>query len=367
MNIRSALRVSLATLLAATAAFGQTFDVPIYVQASQTPANYWIYVSQNADGSGAVPYLFDTGSPNMFTVQGANTAIAATGTFTFGDGDPVYAYYVQSQTLTLTTSNAAPVTPATAFNTAMVVSINGTPVTGSVLADGTYGDFGAGFYGNTTLSTLLTAIPLGAGARLGYIVNVAGLTTPDTVGTLTIGLTQDRIDALNNSPGAIILDMNHSGDQIDSYKGLIAGYAKGQVNTTVTLDTANGPVSTELPTVFDTGGGPNGVLYYSDDSPAIFEGYQRNGSFTLADDGQTIETWTGTSPWGGEVAVIGNQTPAENRVNTGGYLFEDYIVMFDLENARLTLVPYTVPEPSTPALLALGSIAGLSWLHRRRR
>ena len=365
MHTRSALFAAL-TLLAATIAWAQTYDVPIYVQANQQPSNYWIYVSQNADGSNAVPYLFDTGSPNMFSVQNTNTAIAATGTFTFGDGDPAYGYYEQTQTLSLTTSASAPITPVTSFNTAMVVSINGNTVSGGALADNTYGDFGAGFYGTSTLGTLLTAIPLGSEAKLGYIVNVAGLTTAGTVGSLTIGLTQARIDELTNSPGAIVLDMNHSGDQIQSYKGLIAGYAKGQAHTTVTLETENGLASAELPSVFDTGGGPNGVLYYSSDSPDIFAGYDKNGSFTLASDSQVIESWDGLSPWGGDISVIGNQPSSQNRVNSGGYLFENYIVMFNLEDAQLTLVPYAVPEPSTIAFLLGATALGLPFLRRRR-
>lgn len=369
MNIRSALRVSLATFLVASAVWGQTFDVPIYVQANEQPSNYWIYVSQNADGSNAVPYLFDTGSPNMFTVQGTNIATPVTGTFTFGDGDPAYAYYVQGQTLRLTDSSSAPITPAVSdFNTAMVVTINGnTHTSNTPLGDSTYGDFGAGLYGTSTLSTLLTAIPLGNDTKLGYIVNVAGLTTSGTNGTLTIGLTQTRIDELNNTPGAIQLDMHHSGDQIQSYKGLITGYQKGLADTTVTIETEGGLASAELPTVFDTGGGPNGVIYYSADSPAphLFDGYNPDGSFTLATGDDVIESWSGTSPWGGNVSVIGNQTPDENRVNSGGYLFQNYIVMVNLEDAKLTLVPYAVPEPSTVALLI--GVALMPVLRRFRR
>ncbi len=368
----------LSTLLLALAFFAspaladdfQTYDVPIYVQGNESPSNYWIYVSQNADASNAVPYLFDTGSPNMFTVQGSNTATAATGTFTFGDGDPVYGYYTQAQTLTLTTNTSTAVTPTVAnFNTAMVVTINGNTVSGNALADGTYGDFGAGLYGTSTLSTLLTAIPLGTSTKLGYIVNVAGLTTANTVGTLTVGLTQARIDELNNTAGAIVLDMNHSADQIQSYKGPITGYDKGQAHTTVTVDTESGPASADLPTVFDTGGGPNGVIYYSDDStdPGLFDGLNPNGSFSLAYDDLIFDSWDGISPWGGYASVIGNQHPDENRVNGGGYLFENYIVMFNLEDAKLTLVPYSVPEPSTVALLIGVAALGLPLLRRRRR
>ena len=53
-----------------------SYAIPIYVKNNREPSNYWIYVSQAVDGSNAVPYLFDTGSPNMFTVQGSNTALS---------------------------------------------------------------------------------------------------------------------------------------------------------------------------------------------------------------------------------------------------------------------------------------------------
>ncbi|WP_169809510.1 hypothetical protein [Terrimicrobium sacchariphilum] len=346
----------------------QTYTVPIYVTGSHSPANYQIYVSQNADGSDAVPYLFDTGSPNMFTVQGTNTSIAPTNTFVFGDGDPVYGYYVEGRSLSLTTKASVQVTPVVSnFNTAMVVQINGNTVASSTpLADGTYGDFGAGLYGTSTLSTLLTALPIGSNARLGYVVNVAGISSGE--GALTIGLTQQTIDTLTNSPGAIQLHMNHSGDQIQGPDGrLITGYLKGVAVTTVTVQTAEGVASADLATVFDTGGGPNGVIYYGNSStpPGVFDGYLPNGSFSLTSpDGETFDSWVGSSPWGGSVAVIGNQAPSENRVNSGGYLFENYVVMYDLESAVLTLVP--VPEPSTWTLLAVAVLLVVPAVIRRK-
>lgn len=364
-----ALTVGMTVATVSAWAQADSYTVPIYVTGTQTPSNYQIYVSQNADGSNAVPYLFDTGSPNMFTVQGTNTAIAPTNTFAFGDGDPVYGYYVEGRSLSLTTKTSTPVTPVVSgFNTAMVVQINGNTVPSNApLADGTYGDFGAGFYGTSTLSTLLTAIPLGSNSRLGYVVNVAGISSGQ--GSLTIGLTQQTIDTLTNAPGAIQLHMNHSSDQIQGPDGrLITGYLKGVAVTTVTVDTANGPASADLATVFDTGGGPNGVIYYGNSSTpsGVFDGYLPNGSFSLTStSGDAIESWTGSSPWGGSVAVIGNQAPSENRVNTGGYLFENYIVMYDLESAVLTLVP--VPEPSTWALLACTLLIGLPVAARRKR
>ncbi|NDC55032.1 MAG: PEP-CTERM sorting domain-containing protein, partial [Planctomycetia bacterium] len=320
-----------------------SYDIPIYVKNTQQPNNYWIYVSQSASGSNAVPYLFDTGSPNMFTVQGSNTAVAATGTFKFGDGSLFYGYYVAGQSLTLTDSTSTAMTPTVPnFNAAMVVAIDGNTVDNNALADGTYGDFGAGFYGTATLSTLLTAVPLSPGSRLGYVVDVAGITSG--TGSLTLGLTPEKITAIQGMPGAIQMAMNLSGQSIQTAGGTTAGYAQGLVTSTVTVNTDRGPASAALPTVFDTGGGPNGVIYYSGSSadPGLFSGVINSGSsarFSLDYQGHVFDAWSGSSPWGGAVAVIPSMSPDVNRVNTGGYLFQNYIVMVDLESATLTLAP----------------------------
>ena len=348
-----------------------SYAIPIYVKNNREPSNYWIYVSQAVDGSNAVPYLFDTGSPNMFTVQGSNTATPATGTFAFGNGSFSYDYYVAGQSLTLTDSNSTPLTPTVpSFNTAMMFAIDGTAIGTNALPDGTYGDFGAGFYGTTTLSTLLTAVPLSAGSKLGYVVDVAGMTSG--TGSLTLGLTPDKIAAIQRLPGAIQMSMNHSGQQIQSYRGAIEGYAKGFVTGTVTVNTNRGPVSAELPIVFDTGGGPNGVIYYSSSSadPSRFDGVIASGSsasFALDYQGNVFDAWTGSSPWGGQVVVESTMPPADNRVNTGGYLYQNYVVMVDLESATLTLAPVAVPEPGTLGLLAVAlAVVPCVGLCRRR-
>jgi hypothetical protein len=141
--------------------------------------------------------------------------------------------------------------------------------------------------------------------------------------------------------------------------------------TTVTVDGSSGSISELLPTVFDTGGGKNGVIYYADGtSTGPFVNYLPNGQFTLTTtDGDVFESWNGFSPWGGSVTVFGNQSADQNRVNTGGYLFESYVVMVDLEDATLTLVPFAVPEidpVGLPSVLAVIG-GGLGLLERRRK
>lgn len=332
-----------------------TYTIPIYIQSVNAPSKYWIYASQ--DGGAAVPYLFDTGSPNMFTFQGVNSSITPTGTFAFGDGNPVYNYYEQAQTISLTNNSGSVIaTTATSVNVAKVVSINsGSSPVPTPLGDGTYGDFGAGMYGTSTLATVLAALPIGSNVKTGWIVNVAGQTSG--VGSLTVGLTQTQIDAINNSPGAIKMTMNPSGDTLNTVNGPVSGFQKTAVTASLTLTNDDGTLTQDIGTVFDTGGGPNGVVYDTD-----FLGYG-GGSMTLTYEGQVFTAISGTTIWGGSVVVEGNNYGGL-RVNPGGFLYQDYTVMFDLSDSSLTLVPFTVPEPSSLCLglLALGVGA---WTLRR--
>ena len=353
-----------AILLAPAAGFGAAVDVPIYINSGDySPNRYTIYAGIN--GGALLPYNFDTGAPNFFTVVGAQGG-TATDSFTFAQA-PTYNYFLNPVTVSLGTQQGITLASSGAANVAAVVSItdNGQTnlTTGGVLADGTYGDFGAGLYGTNTLGTILAQMPLSPGLQNGWLIDVAGKS--GGAGTLTIGLTTEMIQAAKQAPGAITMFMDKSGQQIPTASGLIDGYNKAQVSgTTVTLSDGTTTVTKTLPTVFDTGGGPNVVIY----DPA-FEA-ANHGAVDISYDGTSFVSYDGTTPWGGVVAVD-TDTSGGLRVNPGGAtIFENYQVLFHLpansgDPGELVLVPSPVPEPSTAALLL--PAAALAMLLARMR
>jgi hypothetical protein len=337
------------------------YEVPIYVgEGNYSPSRYTIWAG--LDGGPIRPYLFDTGAPNMFTVVGAQGG-TATGNFSFAQG-LTYNYFESPVAVTLGDSSGAPIVTTGTANVAAVVSItsggNTTNTSGGPLADGTYGDFGAGLYGNSTLGTILSQVPLTGGLQYGWVVNVAGLTSGS--GTLTIGLTTQMIQDAKNTPGAITMVMDKSGSQIPTAGGLIDGYNKAQVATTTVMLSNNGTtVQKTLPTVFDTGGGPNVVIY----DPAFTDA--EHGQVTVSYGNQTFVDYTDTTPWGGNV-VVDSDISGGLRINPGGAtIYQNYSVMFHLtgnssDTGELILVPSVVPESSPVALVLLAVCGIASWL-----
>ena len=339
-------------------------QVPLYITSSTdySPNRYQIYAGVN--GGALLPYNFDTGAPNFFTVVGAQGG-TATDSFTFAQA-PTYNYFVNPVTVTLGTREQDVRVTTGTVNLAAVVSItdNGEThlTTGSALADGTYGDFGAGLYGTSTLGTILAQMPLADGLQNGWWIDVAG--KADGVGTLTIGLTTEMIQNAKAAPGAITMLMDKSGQQIPTATGLIDGYNKAQVaNTTVSLTNGGTTITKTLPTVFDTGGGPNVVIYDPDFLPAA------HGQVEISYGGTSFVNYNGTTPWGGAVVVDGD-TSGGLRVNPGGAtIFENYQVLFhvpsnSLDVGELILIP--LPEPSTGALVVLGIAAGVLLRARKK-
>lgn len=362
-SMKAALLFPLLVLGAALQAGAQPVTVPIYVNENDySPNRYTIYAGLG--GGPILPYLFDTGAPNMFTVVGAQGG-TPTGNFTFAT-ETTYNYFLNPVPVTLGTSSGTPIVSSITANVAAVVSItqNGTttPTQGTMLPDGTYGDFGAGLYGTSTLGTILAQIPLSAGLLPGWSVNVAGLASGN--GTLTLGLTPEAIQTAKNTPGAIIMPMSPSGDQIPTFSGLISGYNKAQVaSTTVRLENGSDVVEQTLPTVFDTGGGPNVVIYDTAFLPAA------NGNVTISYNGTQFVQYDGTTPFGGRVIVDSNLTGGL-RVNPGGAaIYQNFEVLFALDpngsQGELILVPAAVPEPSSFVLI-LAALGCVGFIHRFR-
>ena len=299
------------------------FAVPIYIYG---PSRYTIYAKIGSGGM--VPYLFDTGAQQLTSVIGGQTR-KATDCFSFASGTS-YCYFITPTVVTLGDQSGSKIVASRLMNYGAVAQINGQKTTGKALADGTYGDFGAGFYGNGSLASVLSNINLPSGILPGWIVDVAGSSNvAQGRGTLTIGITQDMLSQALNNPSAIVMPMSKSGVLIPGPSGipgpssLIPGSNTAQVaNTTVTISKDGKTVTQSLPTVFDTGGGPNAVVYDED-----FIGVD-GGELTISYDGKTIVHYDRSTPWGGKVVAM---LPPMGwpRANPGGAtIYQNYQVIF---------------------------------------
>ena len=329
----------------------QPVQIPIYIMANDYgPDRYTIYAGLN-DGP-IVPYLFDTGAPFFFSVIGAQGG-TATGNFSFASGTG-YNYFVKNATVSLGDKFGNELAKTGSINYAAVVSIGNHTTTGGPLADNTYGDFGAGLYGNSTLCTVLSQIPIGGNLTTGWIVDVAGLNGGN--GTLTIGLTANMVAQAKSTPGAIVIPMAFSGNRIATANGTIPGYNKAQVSGTTLTISKNGCTTRSMiiPTVFDTGGGPNAVAY----APPLRA--LNGGNMTLSYRGRPILSFNGTTPFGGNV-VVENTTLGGVRCNPGGAaIYQNYKVVFSLNaigTGEVILVPSPIPVYVSPFQISLSANA----------
>ena len=328
----------------------QPIQIPIYISANfYGPYRYTIYTG--IDNGPIVPYNFDTGAPCFFSVIGAQGG-NITGNFTFAQS-PTYYYFVKNSTVSLGDQYGNELAKTGQVNYAAVVQINNSTTSGNIMNDNTYGDFGAGLYGNSTLCTILSQFAIGGNLKPGWIVDVAGLNGGN--GTLTIGLTANAITTAKSTPGAITMPMAYSGNSIATANGTIAGYNKAQVSAT-TLSITNGCYSKNqiVPSVFDTGGGPNCMVY-----DPKFSGFV-GGNMTLSYRGKTILTYNGMTPFSGNVSV---SSPGSGgvRVNPGGAaIYQNYQVVFSLNSlgtGEIILVPSKIPVYVSPFKISLSANA----------
>lgn len=306
-------------LLASAAAQAQSIVVPIYVNADTfSPSRHTIWAAR---GDGPLrPYLFDTGAPYFMTVVDA-AGVTPTNTLTFASGIS-YRYHVARDRIALGTREGQRIATTGDMNIGAISSINGHPTAGEPLRNGTYGNFGASFYGKESLATVLAQIPLPAGLEPGWMIDVAG--RRGDVGTLSLGLTEDLLVAARTAPGAIVMPMDPSGRRLPTGNGgFIPGYNKAQVaGTEVSLSRGGSTIRKRLGTVFDTGGGHNAIIYDPSFMPT------RNGTLEIRYGSERILRFATVTPFGGKV-IVSRNISGGLRVNPGGAaIFDTYKVVF---------------------------------------
>lgn len=342
--------------------------IPIYYNTVQSP-QLVIYASL---GGGLVePYSFDTGAPNLFATYGSwwpgttEATVQGADSFTFAQA-PTYYYNPVATTVTLSDAAGDSLATATNVSVAQITNIDSaTPAAsytawanavasgGTPLANGTFGDFGAGLYGTSTLGTVLAQLPEAAGLKQGFIVEAP--TSSAAPGTLTVGLDPATIAAWKANPATLTLTMAPTGaGDLPNPDGNPAWsiFSKAQASDTqVTLITSDGTYTTAIPTVIDTDGGPNNNIYDPGtlDLPSwlsygtLPDGTQYQLSQpTGQTSGGTLLSYTtehGTLPAGGNTNLL--TTPAEDglRDNPGFNLFLTYDVMFDAADNEVLLQP----------------------------
>jgi len=406
---RAAAACTCLMLLAASGGVSaEPYVIPIY---NEGPTSGLRIYAAMGDGGTLVPYLLDTGSPQSFatygtwwgnppaeqTVQGANAFTFAAGityywnpistTVTLGniDGQPLVSTGAPVNVGYITNISSGGLTPQQSYEAWAADHAAGTPP----LAGGTsYGNFGAGLYGNTTqdgntsLATILAQIPLSPGLKKGFVINTGGITAAK--GNLTIGLDTATIDGFFNAPGAVVLPMAknmNGGSQVILPGGAKSYLATQLANATVSLNGSEYSAS-GVPVIFDTGGGEK-VVFYQDQSgpaavpPSLITG---NATFGLVEPGTSFllsAADTTSQPASFLGFDVLNSLFGQNyldvdanlssgiggvRVNTGIQAFYDYEVLFDLDDGWIGLKPITpVPEPSAFWLAAGGLAAILTW------
>jgi|GEM_PF-1718227 len=363
------------------------YSIPIYQMNNNGTIGFAIYASLN--GGPMVPYLLDTGSPNFFPTYGSwwpgtevPTASTPPGQYTqtYASG-ATYTYNIANVAVSLGSKTGSAVTPAVQANVGQIIT-TGTQSAlecytnwassyskgGASFGDGTFGNFGAGLYGSSTLATILAQLPLSPDLKPGFIVRSGGANS--AVGELIVGLSRDSISAFPNP-----MTMDPSGNNLPNAFGVtVPGYGAAQVaNTQVTLSDNNGaPYVQTMPTVFDTGGGPNNVIYQNQSGPNAVPGSFVNDGSSVVKTGlnYSIQDSTGRTVYSLTTGDTGNVNrtvvdPQYNvglgypRLNPGVAIFLTNDVMYNLGDGTLGLIPTPVTIPLQ--LVNIGSEANPSY------
>ncbi len=360
------------------------YSIPIY---QSYVGGTHLLVGAGINGGPILPYLLDSGSPNLFATYGSWTpglpkrTKQGDGSFGFADG---ISYYYDPVKVDIALGDfVSGITTVTAkgVNIAQITNIGTkTPAEssalwqtrynngGTALNDVTFGNFSAGLYGTSSLATLLPQMPLPPGYKAGYVIKSGGI-QDGAVGTLEIGLSPRLISQYTASPFATALDMNPSGNKIpgprksDGTGTLLNGVGKAQLaSTVVSLTNAKGfTYSYKLPTVLDTGGGEKNIIYRASVQPSLTRDTKGTGQvntgvqFNLSADGAPFYSYLAGITPSDDLIVVDPQYKAADgfpRINPGIAFFYAYNVMFDVADGKIGLLPNPTHAAANPQVIA---------------
>jgi hypothetical protein len=398
VNFRTSPDSSGGTLISYTET-AQPYVVPLYHEqnAGDNTQHLIIYASLGGDGGPLVPYLFDTGSPALFSTYGTawwnggtappiNSNVETLGNQTYyynqvltdialGSKDGTVdaavnnAYVGQITEAIMGTSDIT-----TPNDWAIAVATGGAPIA----VDQTYGDLGAGLMASDkspSLATVLSQIPIGSNLDSGFIIQSGGVSAT-APGSLTIGIEPNLVTQWETTPGVIVLNISTvDGTTLpnpDGNKNAAPEYHEVQVNPAqLILQNGTSSGTFQAGFILDTGNGSNNIIFNgntSDNFSAFIQGSNAAGilakttTFGLSGTdtaGSIVPILNYTSenplPSGGQILVT---TSSEGLVdNTGISLFYQYNVMFDQTGGLVLLQPISCFAEGTRIETACGSTA----------
>jgi len=361
-RLRSAAAVVAVTVLAAAAAVrpgaAEPQEVPLYHFTAAGYRGLLIYAS--VGGGPLVPFLFDTGSPAMFSTYGRwwpgyGKLIDERGEdkIEFASGT-VYHYDAVTTAVSVGTRGGRVVATAAAASIGRITNVDDQSPRRSfrlwarnveagrppLSVDSTYGNFGAALHGDASFGTVMTQFPLKKGLKRGFVVQSGGRDAK--VGRLTIGLTEEMIASFR-----LRLPMAPTGERLPGIGTADGppGYLKAQVaNTVVRLERGGRHWSGVIPTVFDTGGG-DGTWAYGSSVPRdkfvrADSNEARNGTaFDLRYAGTSLLAYRSGNTPARDILGFIPASAGDLRINPGILMFYTYDVMFDLDDGFIGLRP----------------------------
>lgn len=317
-----------------------------------------IYASIN--GGTMVPFLLDTGSPNLFATYGSwwpgSPTQVEIGQYRdkFSSGNEFY-YNDTTARVTFGDRNQNSVVSVTGVVAQMTLAdVNGNvsdydnwkhvdPATQTALPNGTFGNMGFGLEGNGNvpgLATLAAQIPLRAGMQSGFVINTGGSQTSRA--RLVLGLSPGVMANFLSSQ-ALVLKMAPTGGTIPGPNGTtVPGYQEAQAGyTTVTVTYLGQKYTGALPTIFDSGGGKNTYINaFGSFLAAISSSTYYPDEIEVTSGLQQIFNYLRHTPLGGGLSVDPTAGGSDPRTNTGLSIFMQYLVLFNLTGGWMSLLPF---------------------------